>query len=54
MGTRPFPRSHLGRADIHVPVYLHGIRADDLPANGLCQPDGKGGLSTAVGPVEGQ
>ena len=47
-----FPGSHLGRADIHMPVYLHGIRADDLPANGLCQPDGKGGLSHCRGSCE--
>ena len=47
-----FPGSHLGRADIHVSVYLHGIRADDFPANGLCQPDGKGGLSHCRGSCE--
>src|SRR5699024_8048527 len=35
----------LCRADIHMAVYLHGIRGDDLRANGFCQAYGRGGLS---------
>ena len=36
---------NLGRANIHVPVYLHGIGADDLTSYGLCQLDGQGCFS---------
>ena len=35
----------LGGTDIHMAVYLHGIRGDDLPANSVSQPDRQVGLA---------
>ena len=35
----------LGRSDIHMLIYLHGICGDDLPVCRFCQSNGKTGFS---------
>ena len=40
---------NLGGSDVHMAVHLHGIRADNLPVQGLCQADGQGGFSHSSG-----
>ena len=46
-----FFRTDFGGADIHMPVYLHGIRRDDLSVHRFRKIDRSARLPTAVGPV---
>ena len=42
-------RADLCGPDIHMFIYLHGIRRQNLSADGLCERDGKPGLSHSRG-----
>lgn len=44
--------NYLVGADVEAPVDLHGVGADDLPAQGLCQAQGSGRLAHGCGAGE--
>ncbi len=46
----PFLGRYLGRADVHAPVHLSGIRGDDLASQFSGQEQGRGGFSHRGGP----
>jgi hypothetical protein len=47
-----FRRRRFSGSDIHLPIYLHGIRADDFTAKPFCEFDADGGLADSGGAAD--